>query len=85
MIYMARELSEVYLGTDHVPWFVNCKSYPIPAYRSDKTLARVVRDWPEISKWAGALKPQERRTRDATHARSAPLDLNYPFPSGEPE
>lgn len=83
MIYMTRELSEAYLGTDHVPWFVNCKSYPVAAYKSDETLARIVGDWPEISHWAASLKSEDRRAADAAHAGSAHLDLTYHFAAGK--
>ena len=78
MIYMTREMSEAFLGTDHVPWFTNCKSYPIPAYKSDETIQRIVADWPALAKWAEDLKPEDRKQAAATSGGAAPLDLNYP-------
>ncbi len=79
MIYMTRELSEAFLGTDHVPWFVNCKSYPIPAYKSDETITRIVNDWQAIANWAESLKPEERKTTIPTSVDTPSLDLNYPI------
>ncbi|MCP5083946.1 MAG: tetratricopeptide repeat protein [Alphaproteobacteria bacterium] len=77
LVYMTREQSEAFLGTDHVPWFVNCKSYPIPAYKSDETIARIVKDWPSIAQWAEDQKPEDRK---ASASASAPrLDLEYPL------
>lgn len=79
MIYMTREMSEAFLGTDHVPWFTNCKSYPIPAYKSDETIQRIVADWPALAEWAESLKPEDRKQSTARCGGSAPLDLNYPL------
>ncbi len=78
MVYMTRELSEAFLGTDHVPWFVNCKSYPIPAYKSDETITRIVNDWQAIANWAESLKPEERKTTIPTSIDTPALDLKYP-------
>ncbi len=84
MIYMTRELSEAYLGTDYVPWFKNCKSYPIPSFRSDETIAKIVEDWASISAWAEELKPEERKTAPAPSNTAVSLDLKYPNPLGRP-
>ncbi len=84
MIYMTREASEAYLGTDNVPWFPNCKSYPIKAYKADDTLAKVVRDWSSISQWAESFKSEERKASDFS-VKGTPrpsLDLEYPIEQG---
>ncbi|MEM1200394.1 MAG: tetratricopeptide repeat protein [Pseudomonadota bacterium] len=79
MIYMTREMSEAFLGTDHVPWFTNCKSYPIPAYKSDETIQRIVADWPALAEWAEGLKPEDRKRAASPSSTSVPLDLTYPL------
>ena len=79
MIYMTREMSEAYLGTDHVPWFTNCKSYPIPAYKSDETIQRIVADWPALAQWAESLKPEDRKRASVTPDAPVLLDLTYPL------
>lgn len=79
LVYMTRELSEAFLGTDHVPWFVNCRSYPIPAYKSDETIAKIVKDWPSIATWAESLKPKDRKTNTVSCAGQPLLDLEYPI------
>ena len=73
MIYMTAENSEAFLGTDRVPWFKNCKSYPIKAFRGSDTIAKVAQDWPEIAAWARNLVGK----RDAPSNLSAPLDLEF--------
>lgn len=82
MVYMTRENSEAFLGTDHVPWFVNCKSYPIPAYRSDDTIKKIVDDWTAIQTWAQDLKSPERKDHTPTSTTPAPLDLHYSITTG---
>lgn len=81
LIYLTPELSEAFLGTDHVPWFVNCKSYRIRAFKADDTLARIVSDWPSITRWVENLKSEERKTngQTASVASPPPLDLEYPI------
>ncbi|NNF77133.1 MAG: hypothetical protein HKN05_03800, partial [Rhizobiales bacterium] len=79
LVYMTREKSEAFLGTDYVPWFENCKSYPIPAYKSDETIAKIVKDWSSIAKWAEDRKPEDRRTSVPTSATAPGLDLEYPL------
>ncbi|MEM8686364.1 MAG: tetratricopeptide repeat protein [Pseudomonadota bacterium] len=79
LIYMTREMSEAFLGTDYVPWFTNCRSYPIPAYKSDQTIQRIVADWPALADWAESLKPDDRKQASPPSAASVPLDLTYPL------
>lgn len=79
LVYMNRELSEGFLGTDHVPWFVNCKSYPIVPYKVDKTAKRIVEDWCSIAEWAEGLKPADRKSNVFSTMTAAPLDLEYPI------
>ncbi len=83
MVYMTRELSEAFLGTDHVPWFVNCKSYPIAAFKSHETIARIAKDWPSISNWAEDLKPGSRKSAASTAISGAALDLEYAIDGAE--
>lgn len=77
MVYMTRELSEAFLGTDHVPWFVNCRSYPVSAYKQEETIAQILNDWPSIMDWAESLKPDERWNHTLSPAGTVPLDLKY--------
>ncbi|NNE23001.1 MAG: hypothetical protein HKN11_10370, partial [Rhizobiales bacterium] len=79
MIYIGPVMSELYLGTGQVPWFVNSKFYPIATNKGDDTLARIVHDWPEISQWAECFKSEERKARDRSGGGAVPLDLEYPF------
>lgn len=83
MVYMTREKSEAFLGTDHVPWFVNCKSYPIPSFKSDETIASIVEDWPTIAEWAKELKSPERLNDAPPSTPPVPLDLHYSVADGE--
>jgi len=74
MIYMTARNSEVYLGTDYVPWFQNCKSYPIDPFKGSATIERVVNDFEEISNWAKSFSD---RKPGVPENRACSLDLNY--------
>lgn len=51
LLYITRENSEVYLGTDYVPWFPTAKSYPIKPYRGDEVVSEINNTWPQILDW----------------------------------
>lgn len=77
LIYMTRENSEAFLGTDRVPWFPNCKSYPIRAFKGDETLQKIGNDWASLAQWAishQAVERQQENTARASAARPS-LDL----------
>ena len=74
MIYMTAENSEVFLGTDHVPWFRNCKSYPIKPFQGPETVSKIIADWQEISDWATGLRNHKS---PAISGPVGKLDLRY--------
>ncbi|MEM9279461.1 MAG: tetratricopeptide repeat protein [Pseudomonadota bacterium] len=79
MIHLTPEKSELFLGTDHVPWFVNCKSFPIKTFETHKAIERLMHDWPEILSWAKGFKLEARNAEAlSTKGKHRPsLDLEY--------
>ena len=78
-LYITRETSEVYLGTNHVPWFPAAKIFPIQPNCGDEVIADIVGQWPSLVAWAkGMAVPRE----NAPASAEAPgLDLEYDFSS----
>ncbi|HWK65758.1 MAG TPA: tetratricopeptide repeat protein [Rhizobiaceae bacterium] len=81
-VYMTRHDSEVYLGTDHVPWFPAAKPFPMKANRGDETIEKIVSEWPSIVDWARSA-PTARQPRHAevparpASSKALCLDLVY--------
>ena len=79
MLHIAPELSEIYLGTERIPWFPNSRSYRIKPFEAHKGIERIVDDWPSILEWLDGKNP---RPNHSTHADTSgklnpPLDLKY--------
>ena len=83
MVLVGNDGSSLYLCTDHVPWFKNCKLYLIKNLKAADTVTRIVGDWPDIAQWAENLKPEERRSPISGTALQSPgLDLEYQIGQG---
>lgn len=79
MIYITNNNSEVFLGTDHVPWFPEAKSFPILPNRGDDVIADIIGQWPSIAEWAKGIAGSRE---DVPASAEAPdLDLEYDFSS----
>lgn len=80
--YMTRHDSEVYLGTDHVPWFPAAKPFPMKANRGDEVMERIVNEWPSIVQWARstpAARPRRRSERPGGPASSKAVSLDLVY------
>lgn len=87
VIQIAREDAEVFLGTDHVPWFPTCMSLRMKPHGGDEAIAEIVARWPSIVEWAKGVTTADRPWSpeadiDAGNAGSktaeiAGLDLEY--------
>lgn len=79
-VYMTRHDSEVYLGTDHVPWFPAAKSFPMKANRGDEIIEKIVSEWPSIVAWARSAPtapPRSAPSGRTAAPKALGLDLVY--------
>lgn len=60
-VYITKENSEVFLGTDYVPWFPAALSLPIKPDGGDEIIAKIIDQWPSIIKWAKEIKSADRQ------------------------
>ncbi len=51
-VYITRAHSEVFLGTDHAPWFPSVKTFPMEANAGDAIISDIIGRWPELAAWA---------------------------------
>ena len=78
MLHIAPELSEIFLGTERIPWFPNCRSYRIKPFEAHKGIEKIVDDWPSILKWLEKENNQtSQSTNSYTNSSKPPLDLDY--------
>ncbi|WP_136661386.1 tetratricopeptide repeat protein [Nitratireductor sp. XY-223] len=84
VIQIARENAEVFLGTDHVPWFPTCMSIRMEPHGGDAAIAEIVERWPSIVEWAKGVTTAERPWLDAESGAAVPrgtataaLNLEY--------
>ncbi len=79
VIQFGREKSEIFLGTDHVPWFPTCMSVRMKPYGGDEAIADIIDRWPSVLEWANGVTTAARRSTSDTD--TAPdLDLVYGAP-----
>ncbi len=78
VVQIAEENSEIFLGTDHVPWFPTCLSLRMPPHGGDGAIADLVDRWPEILEWAKGVSTVERTAPAVDGQSAAGLDLEYP-------
>ncbi|MEX3011079.1 tetratricopeptide repeat protein [Hoeflea sp. TYP-13] len=86
VVRISSEISEIYLGTDHVPWFPTCMSLRMQPNGGDDAIADIVDRWPAIIDWAKNTATSERESPSELPAGSedAPisgLDHEYHVPS----
>ncbi|MDA4848644.1 tetratricopeptide repeat protein [Hoeflea poritis] len=87
VIQIARENAEVFLGTDHVPWFPTCMSLRMKPHGGDAALAQIVERWPSILQWAKDVTTADRPwnpktdvdTPKAASANTEGADLDLEF------
>ena len=77
VIQIGRERAEIFLGTDHVPWFPTCLSMRMKPYDGDRVIADIVERWPAMLEWAARVTNAER-TKPANGGKAlAPLDVLF--------
>ena len=76
--YITRKNSEVFLGTDHVPWFPHAKSFPMVADTGDEVMSRIIKSWPELVDWASGINQDRHARTDQGVSGETKLDLQFP-------
>jgi tetratricopeptide (TPR) repeat protein len=87
VIQIGSENSEIFLGTDHVPWFPTCMSLRMQPNGGDAVIANIVDRWPSIVEWAKNVTTAEREwfselppgsdKPDLRDSKPLRLDLEY--------
>ncbi|MEX6504821.1 tetratricopeptide repeat protein [Jiella sp. M17.18] len=84
LIQIAKETSEIYLGTDHVPWFPTCMSVRMPPDSGAGAIADIIARWPSIREWMASIPTGDRESAVAagddaasTPAPETSLDHDY--------
>ena len=79
VVQFGREQSEIFLGTDHVPWFPTCLSIRMKPYGGDEAIADVIDRWPSILEWANGVTTAQRAPGSAN---TSPASLDVKFGTG---
>ncbi|MCR9137896.1 MAG: tetratricopeptide repeat-containing glycosyltransferase family protein [Alphaproteobacteria bacterium] len=82
VVQISSKHEEIYLGTDHVPWFPTCKSVRMPPHGGDGAIASIVDQWPAILAWAKDVTPEDakpHRVESAVSDQSGPDRLDHEF------
>ncbi|MCY6383764.1 tetratricopeptide repeat protein [Hoeflea prorocentri] len=86
VVQIGKKSSEIFLGTDHVPWYPTCMSLRMAPDGGEEMITDIVNRWPSIMQWAETVTTAQRDDSDNAAAgtvRSAAsaLDLEYVAPA----
>ncbi|MCB8838612.1 tetratricopeptide repeat protein [Aurantimonas sp. VKM B-3413] len=82
VIQVSKKSSEIFLGTDHVPWYPTCMSVRMPPNGGAEAIAGVVARWPSIVEWAKGVTASGRDTGDWLRAAEGGPAASGGFQSG---
>lgn len=82
VIEIVGERSQLFLGTDHIPWFPTCMPVRMPAHGGDIALAKIVDEWPTITDWMKRTTSADRKlpagaSTEPIQSLATNLDLEY--------